>query len=177
MIRDRARAIVLGELHVSDEPALVVSTTVGSCVAACLFDSERGLGGMNHFLLPGTAGGSAAAEGGAQRYGVHLMELLINGLLARGAGRSRLQAKAFGGARITRGLTDAGPRNAAFVEGFLRHEGIPLVGGSLRGEQGRRVQFWPASGRARQMLCEPVEAAPPPPALATASRQDEVELF
>jgi chemotaxis protein CheD len=26
------------------------------------------------------------------------------------------------------------------------------IGGSLRGEHGRRIQFWPVSGRARQVL-------------------------
>jgi chemotaxis protein CheD len=58
----------------------------------------------------------------------------------------------FGGARMIKGLTDIGELNASFAEKFLRAEGIPVVGGSLRGEQGRRIQFWPVSGRARQVL-------------------------
>lgn len=103
------------------------------------------------------------------------MELLVNSLLSRGASRSRLQAKVFGGARITRGLTEAGPLNAAFVEDFLGHEGIPLVGGSLRGTQGRRVQFWPASGRARQMLCG--MSAAPKPSSRPSLLHGKVELF
>jgi chemotaxis protein CheD len=171
------RTIVQGEVHVSDEPDLAIVTTVGSCVAACLFDPKRSVGGMNHFLLPDDPSGAGAQDARAQRYGVQLMELLVNGLLSQGASRGRLQAKVFGGARITHGLTDAGPRNADFVEHFLRHEGIPLVGGSLRGTQGRRVQFWPASGRARQMLCGAVEAVAPmrKPAIIVAS--GELELF
>lgn len=51
---------------------------------------------------------------------------------------------------MIKGLTDVGALNAAFAEKFLREEGIELVGGSLRGDLGRRIQFWPASGRARQ---------------------------
>ncbi|MBP1807581.1 chemotaxis protein CheD [Rubellimicrobium aerolatum] len=175
MAPDLVRNIVLGELHVSDEPGLVICTTVGSCVAACLFDPVRGLGGMNHFLLPD--GAAAARDDGAQRYGVHLMELLINSLLSRGASRTHLQAKAFGGASLTRGLTNAGASNVEFVEWFLRVESIPLVGGSVRGTQGRRVQFWPNSGRARQMLCAPIEVVVPrsqPPAVQP---HGELELF
>jgi chemotaxis protein CheD len=53
---------------------------------------------------------------------------------------------------MIKGLTDIGELNATFAEKFLREEGISLVGGSLRGEQGRRIQFWPVSGRARQVL-------------------------
>lgn len=168
--------VVQGEYRVSDEPGLMMTTTLGSCVAACLFDVRRGLGGMNHFLLPDRPGSLDAAGEASHRYGVHLMELLINGLLAKGASRAHLQAKVFGGACITIGLTDAGARNTAFVERFLRHEGIPLVGGSLAGKRGRRVQFWPASGRARQMLCDPVEAAPLRAPMG-AAKQGELELF
>jgi chemotaxis protein CheD len=29
---------------------------------------------------------------------------------------------------------------------------LTYVGGSLRGEAGRRIQFWPISGRARQVF-------------------------
>jgi len=110
---------------------------------------------MNHFLLPG---GDAEGEAlDAMRYGVHAMELLVNGLLRAGARRDRLEAKLFGGARMLQGLTDVGHQNAAFAERFLRQERIPLSGASLRGDRGRRVQFWPHTGRTRQMLLAPDE--------------------
>ena len=59
----RVRAWVLGVLPgrraVVADPDLALTTLLGSCVAACLRDPERRVGGMNHFLLPG-GGGSAA---------------------------------------------------------------------------------------------------------------------
>ncbi|MDE8347114.1 MAG: chemotaxis protein CheD, partial [Acidocella sp.] len=145
--------IVQGEQHVDTDPTLLLTTILGSCIAACLWDPQAGIGGMNHFLLPGDTNNlrGAQPEGAAMRFGVHAMELLVNGLLRRGALRSRLQAKLFGGARMIKGLTDVGELNASFAEKFLRAEGIAIVGGSLRGEQGRRIQFWPVSGRARQV--------------------------
>lgn len=173
----RTQTIIQGEVFVSDDPELLITTTVGSCVAACLYDARRGIGGMNHFLLPDSPLGAGGHESRALRYGVNLMELLINGLLSRGATRSCLRAKVFGGARINRGLTDAGPRNADFVERFLQHEGIPLLGGSLRGTEGRRVQFWPVTGRARQMVCGPVAPIETRPAVVQESGLGEVELF
>ena len=153
---ERKIHIVQGEQHVDDDPTVVLTTILGSCIAACLWDNVAGIGGMNHFLLPGdeTALRQSQPAGDAMRFGVHAMELLVNGLLRRGAVRSRLQAKLFGGARMIKGLTDIGELNASFAERFLRAEGISVVGGSLRGEQGRRIQFWPVSGRARQVLLQ-----------------------
>jgi chemotaxis protein CheD len=107
------------------------------------------------------------------------MELLVNGLLRQGARRERLEAKLFGGARTMEGLADIGARNAEFAESFLRIEGIRLVGGSLRGEQGRRIQYWPSTGRARQIFIKSDQIPPPQirlPARVPGGR-GAVELF
>jgi chemotaxis protein CheD len=149
--------VVQGEQHVESDPNAMLTTILGSCIAACMWDQVRGIGGMNHFLLPGEENQTSepGSTGSSARYGVHAMELLVNALLRRGARRESLQAKLFGGGRMIRGLTDIGEMNATFAERFLKAEGIPVAGGSLRGNQGRRIQFWPASGRARQVLLRP----------------------
>ncbi|WP_051335545.1 chemotaxis protein CheD [Methylocapsa acidiphila] len=180
--RERRVHIIQGEYYVSDDPHVVLTTLLGSCVAACLRDPIAGIGGMNHFLLPGQdvplAGGEAGSQGReAERYGVHLMELLVNGLLRSGARRERLEAKLFGGARTMEGLSDIGGLNAGFAERFLRNEGIRMIGGSLRGDQGRRIQFWPVSGRARQVFLSPAQIPPPRPSPAPKPSGGAVEFF
>lgn len=165
--------IIQGEYRVSDDPNVYFTTILGSCVAACIRDPEARVGGLNHFLLPGDA--SRAAGKDAERYGVYLMELLINGIMQKGGKRSRLEAKLFGGARTMRGLSDIGALNQAFAEEFLRNEGIRIVGGDLGGDRGRRIEYWPVTGRARQVLFSShakVETAPPPP-----STMGDVDLF
>jgi chemotaxis protein CheD len=103
---------------------------------------------MNHFLLPE----NDASEGLVSlRYGAFAMELLVNGLIRLGARRERMEAKLFGGARLSDGLPDMGGKNAAFAQEFLDRERIRHRGGSLRGDLARRVQFWPVSGRVRQL--------------------------
>ena len=72
--------IVQGEYHVTDDPNVLLTTILGSCVAACIRDPLAGIGGMNHFLLPA---GDRRAGGGSLRFGVHAMELLINDILRR----------------------------------------------------------------------------------------------
>jgi chemotaxis protein CheD len=87
---------------------------------------------------------------------------LVNELLKNGAERGRLQAKLFGGARIMSNLPDIGRRNAESALAFLRNEGIPCKSQSLGGNQARRVRFWPATGRAQQLLIERRDAVENP---------------
>lgn len=144
--------VIQGEFKVSNEPEVVLCTILGSCVAACLRDPVAGVGGMNHFLLPGDSAAVGSASGSeATRYGVHLMELLINGLLKAGARRDRLEAKIIGGAKTIASFSNVGEQNARFAERFLRDEGIRLVAAHVGGEHGRKLEYWPVSGRARQI--------------------------
>jgi len=163
-----------GEYAIEDSEDARIMAVLGSCVAACLWDPERKIGGMNHILLPGSADASLATSSHA----VNAMELLINGLLREGADKQRLQAKLFGGASMMTGLGDIGRRNAEVTMEFLKRESIPCVSSSLGGTSGRKVQFWPASGRARQVLIgaasEIKEPVAPPPAVTVGS---ELELF
>ncbi len=171
------KTIFQGEFFVSKNADLMISTILGSCVAACLFDPVAKVGGMNHFLLPGDDNNRSRQTDNP--LGVHLMELLINGLLKAGADKTRLQAKLFGGARTIKGLTDIGSRNAQFAQNFLLREGIELLPGSLGGTTGRRLEFWPTTGRARQSSMAQTDPElvriekPKPPVVAGG----EVELF
>ncbi len=173
---ERKVHIIQGEYHVSSDPSVMLTTLLGSCVAACMRDPCAGIGGMNHFLLPGRETRARTLE--AETYGVHLMELLVNGLLREGARRERLEAKLFGGGRTMEGLADIGAMNAEFAERFLANEGIACIGGSLRGDQGRRIQYWPVSGRARQIYLSADKVAVQPVARPEAAKiGGTVELF
>ena len=142
--------VIQGEFRVSESSDIVLTTVLGSCVAACIRDPVAKIGGLNHFLLPGSEERRSALE--AEQYGVHLMELLLNALLRSGAARHRLEAKIFGGAHLLQGLADIGERNADFAERFLRYESITMLKGSVGGHRGRRIEFWPVNGRTRQCL-------------------------
>ncbi|MBT3067607.1 chemoreceptor glutamine deamidase CheD [Rhodoferax sp. U11-2br] len=136
--------VLPGEYFVSSED-LMVMTVLGSCIAACIWDSRVRSGGMNHFMLPDGDG----AEGGG-RYGSYAMELLINHLLKSGARRESMQAKVFGGAQVMAGFTsmNVGERNTKFVLDYLATERIPVVSQDVLDIHPRKVCFFPASGKA-----------------------------
>jgi chemotaxis protein CheD len=137
--------VLPGEYFVDNEDTLIL-TTLGSCIAACLWDRVARVGGMNHFMLPDV--GTGAIDGG--RYGSYAMELLINELQKRGANRSTLEAKVFGGGAVIGGMSslNVGERNTAFVLDYLRTERIPVVSKDVLEIYPRKVCFFPASGKA-----------------------------
>jgi len=147
--------VTQGDYYITSDADVVLHTVLGSCISACIRDPVLGVGGMNHFLLPNadnidmTAGG---AEALALRYGNYAMELLINGLLKRGAQRNRLEIKLFGGANVVKNISGIGHKNAAFIEHFMKEEGLPIASHHLRGFAARKVHYAPNTGRARMML-------------------------
>lgn len=138
-----------GESYVTDSKEEIISTLLGSCVAACLYDAERGIIGMNHFLLAQqhSAQNNTLLSSESGRYGIHAMELLINQMLKKGAQRSNLKAKAFGGGNVlklgkeTKISRSIGMINCEFIKTFLFTERIPLVASGLGGNIGRNIFF------------------------------------
>ncbi len=125
-----------------------ISTLLGSCVAVCLFDPKLKLGGMNHFLLPKSTSGKNA-DVDVILNGDYSMEVLVNGLLNKGAQKSRLVAKAFGGGTIVSSIRMAiGERNSEFAHEWLDREGIRLVASDFNGPWSRKVVFVPQNGDA-----------------------------
>lgn len=155
--RCEAVKVLPGEYFTTGSDLMLV-TLLGSCVSACIRDRRRGIGGMNHFLLPHDHGTDARV---GARFGVYAMEVLINGLLHQGAQRADLEAKVFGGANVVRSMKNStvGSDNARFVLQFLRREGIRIEAEELGGAQPRRVHYFPASGRALVRLLGNQETA------------------
>jgi len=138
-----------GDCLVGGDEDLTFSTILGSCVSACVRDTEAQIGGMNHFLLAEPSGSAKDRYGASARYGAFAMEQLINKVLSRGTGRkANLEIKVFGGGLINSALTDVGAKNVEFVHEFLSNEGYHLAGEDVGGAFARRVMFKPHSGRA-----------------------------
>ncbi|MBK1690841.1 chemoreceptor glutamine deamidase CheD [Ectothiorhodospira mobilis] len=140
--------ILPGEYYVSNRDLLMV-TVLGSCIGACVRDRVRGIGGINHFMLPDDKREEDRRVGSSMRYGDYAMEILINQLLKLGARRADLEAKVFGGGNVLPGFKTnvVGERNAHFILDYLRMEGIPVAAKDLLGNHPRKVYFFPATGR------------------------------
>lgn len=142
-----------GEYYVTNQDEMI-TTVLGSCVAACIRDVVTGVGGMNHFMLPETSENrlnarDEAVVGNATRYGNYAMEHLINSILQNGGKRKNLEVKLFGGGKIIATLGDVGARNIRFVLDYVDTEALKLVSQDLGDIYPRKVNFFPMTGRVR----------------------------
>lgn len=148
-----AREVYLhpGQLVVSSEPC-AVTTILGSCVAACLWDAEAGIGGVNHFLLPHFAGPGSSSP----RFGSVAMAQLVEELLRLGARAQRLRGKVFGGGCVVEALRrqshSLGTQNVEVALRFLRKLAIPVVSEDVGGDRGRKLVFRTTDGTSEVRL-------------------------
>ena len=143
--------ILPGEFYVSKANEKI-ATTLGSCVSACIWDCQMGVGGMNHFMLPLTekelhevTWGNAKSD--ATRYGNYAMEHLVNEILKNGGLRKNLRAKVFGGGKVLKQENNIGQKNADFVLDYIDVENIRLLSQDLGSNYPRKVLFDPLTGK------------------------------
>jgi chemotaxis methyl-accepting protein methylase/chemotaxis receptor (MCP) glutamine deamidase CheD len=129
----------IGDIVVTRESA-ILETILGSCVAVCLWDARRRIGGLNHYLVP-------AGRGEPERdnlYGRTSVRKLIEQTLSHGSDRHSLQARIFGGGSILKSLEDIftiGAANVQIAREILKEYGIPVVHDFVGAECGIRIAF------------------------------------
>lgn len=144
--------ILPGEFYVTRNKE-AITTVLGSCISACIRDPVSGIGGMNHFMLPDEGGKSFEdiSLSDAARYGNYAMEMMINEILKNGGRRDNLEAKIFGGGKIIKNMTNIGERNIEFAIHYLKMERIEIISSDVGNVYPRKVQYIPATGKARVM--------------------------
>ncbi|TFL16274.1 chemotaxis protein CheD [Jannaschia formosa] len=130
-----------GQLAVSDDPAVEMVATLGSCISVCLWAPRFGCGGMNHIfrsVSPGPMGDAAV---------VAEVERLVNALMRLGVPRSEMKARVTGGAQVLLRGRGHGLAIGEACLNYLTVEGFEIVGVSVGGERARRIRFHPVSGQ------------------------------
>lgn len=173
--------VLPGEHYVSTAGQEMIVTVLGSCVAACVWDTRLKIGGMNHFMLPDGGSSAEVPVDKAMRFGNFAMEELINDVLRRGGRRDSLEIKVFGGGNVLPGVGNAsvsvGDRNADFVRRYLSEEGYRIAAQDLGGQHPRRIHFFPRLGKViRLFLKKDVERAVVNREMSYRSRLQTVEV-
>lgn len=155
-LEQNARNIHPGQWAVEERRP--IATLLGSCVAVCLYDPKLRFGGVNHFMLP-IRTRSTDSEYDSLLRGDYAMEVLVNAMLAKGAQKQRMIAKAFGGGNVVSSLRKSiGDGNISFTRCWLEREGIALVSSDFGGSWARKVIFQPDSGDAYCKRIQPSQA-------------------
>jgi chemotaxis protein CheD len=142
-----------GDFYVTDKDE-VISTTLGSCIAACVRDRELGVGGMNHFMLPALdvnddSDWEFTAVNTAARYGAFAMERLINTILKKGGKRNNLEFKFFGGGNMLNSSTSIGENNIRFVKEYMEAEGYGIAAQCLGRPYPIKLHYFASTGVAK----------------------------
>ena len=139
--------IPMGGLSVASA-STVLRTFVGSCVAVCIFDPQKKVGGMAHVMLPRNNTGKTTIgtkqEGKFADEAIEVMLNKINEMIPR---PGDLKAKIVGGAKIFNhesdtGILNIGSRNVSTICEILQEKNIPLMGKVVGKGYGRWVTFF-----------------------------------
>jgi len=134
--------VLSGQIYVTADHNLVLSSVLGSCVSICLFDPKSRIGGMNHFLLPYRAEEYRTEWLNEDSYGLISLEKTMALMLKEGAKKSRLQAKIFGGAEVVDVLkSDVAASNIKFARTYLKERNVKIKAEDVGGKLGRRIFF------------------------------------
>jgi chemotaxis protein CheD len=150
MITLRKHIIFPGQFVITSVPSLI-STVLGSCVSVCLWDKQTGIGGMNHYLLPGTREDNA----GNPNRGMTSILLLIRSLVNRQVRLENIEAKVFGGCNSLYRNNDCfkvGERNVSMALEMLRDYNIHVSAQHVGGTYGRKIVFNTSTGKVRMRL-------------------------
>ncbi|MFN7038192.1 MAG: chemoreceptor glutamine deamidase CheD [Alphaproteobacteria bacterium] len=142
--------LISGDCYIARNENEMIVTILGSCISACIRDPVLKIGGMNHFLLPYIENSCELNDDDltALRYGSYSMEILINQLLEKGAKKSFLEVKLFGGAELIKNCTKIGAKNINFVKEYLKNEKLNIISEDLGGVSARRIHYYPTTGQA-----------------------------
>ena len=143
MVDPQAVMIVvgIGDAKTGQAPA-VIRTTLGSCIAVCLYDPENRIGGMLHLMMASSQGHSRLDFRPAKFADTGIPLLLEMLKKQHNLLPAQLKAKIFGGAKILRMVSqDIGKDNEKAVREILKSLGIPIVAAKTGGEKGYQIDF------------------------------------
>jgi chemotaxis protein CheD len=138
-----------GQYKVADNSHTLITHGLGSCVALTLYDEEKKIGGMLHYILPENPDNMKKAK-----YADTGIELMLRKMKEHGANSSRLKAKLAGGAVMFGSLlkdvgNSIGNRNVRMARAILNGFGITITGEDVGGDYGRSVTFSLSTGMVR----------------------------
>lgn len=134
--------VAMAEMKIESKPIELV-TSVGSCVALCLYDSTNKCGGLAHIMLPNSA--IAPQDFLPCKFADTAVPALTKAVQKISGKEACLSAKIAGGANIFSDLNNNGQpigmKNVNAVKAALNANKIRLVAEDVGGSYGRRIAF------------------------------------
>lgn len=140
----------ISDCKVSADPEAVLLTyTLGSCIAVMMHDPAAGVAGLLHYMLPDASLDRARAAQNPCVFADTGIPELLRRMLALGANKRKLTVRIAGGAQVVAGpeMFQIGKRNSLAARKVLWKEGLPLAAAAVGGEVSRTVRMEVGTGR------------------------------
>lgn len=152
MFNDSLYVLKPGEFYATSDNG-ILGTVTGSSVVVCLYDMEKGIGGMCHFIVPGAIGTKGILFDDIARFGVTNMEYLMGEIVKLGGDRRRLKAKVYGSGEVgteDNRIGDILKGNLQFIEQYFKIENIEIEESKMGGTSRKKIYFEPKTGVVRE---------------------------
>jgi len=153
IVLDQSAMIAVGiaDIKIGKAPQ-VLRTTLGSCIAVCLYNSDAKVGGMLHFMMATPFRTDVSPEtikkGKYAQTGIpEILRQLRNHFKIEPTG---FTAKLFGGANLLPTVkTEIGRENEEMARSILKTYGVRITGAKTGGPKGYRIDMDLSTGKVK----------------------------
>ena len=132
----------------SDSDEVLMTYSLGSCIAVCMYDPSLCVGGMLHYQLPDSKLDSAKAKDKPFMFADTGIKVLIDMLMSLGVSKNRIRTKIAGGAAMETGPKgfDIGKRNHLAIRKLMWQNGLMISAEDVGGFSPRNMYMDIADG-------------------------------
>lgn len=140
----------IADMRTSADPSCeLVTYSLGSCIGVSLWDPDRHVGGMIHYMLPDSALSPDKAKANPAMFADTGVPLLFRSLYELGAVKRRLVVKVAGGASLLddKGTFNIGQRNYVMLRKLFWKNGVLIDAEDVGGAASRTMRLNVGTGR------------------------------
>lgn len=140
----------MAELNIVQEPGILTTLGLGSCVGIILYDQVIKTAGLVHIMLPSSK--HIKNNENKAKFADTGIQLLLNKMLDSGCTKSKIVAKIAGGSQMfsfqsNNDMMKIGQRNVLATKEILSSLNIPIIAEDTGGNYGRTIEFHSTSGK------------------------------
>ncbi len=144
------RVVGVADMAISNNPDEVLITySLGSCIAVIIFDPVAKVGGMLHYMLPESSLDSEKARQNPNMFADTGISMLFKNSYQLGARKEHIIVKVVGGAQILdqEGIFNIGKRNYVALRKIFWRNNVMVKAEQVGGTVNRTVRLEMASGK------------------------------
>jgi len=138
---------------------VIITYSLGSCIAVCVYEKNLRIGGLLHFQLPESKLDVAKAIARPFMFADTGMKLLLQSLVSAGAQKRHMSVKIAGGAAMRNGPAnfDIGKRNYLAIRKCLWQAGLLIESEDVGGENPRSLFLDIETGQVRLKINQQIK--------------------